>query len=82
MRYRFGVGQFAYLQMVSESSVSDVAPVLRGRPSARPADIASAVAEPHEYLILAMLGQLVRGRPATKVGAGRRLVMASALAAL
>jgi hypothetical protein len=61
-------GRLAYLQMVAESPMGDVARVLAGRHRPRPSDVASLVAAPHEYLIFAMLGQLVRDGHAVRIG--------------
>lgn len=61
-------GRLAYLQMVRETPVGDVARVLAGRHDWPARDVASLVAAPHEYLMFAMLAVLARDGHARKVG--------------
>lgn len=61
-------GRLAYVQMVAESPVGDVARVLAGRHVSPLPDLQPLVAAPHEYLIYAMLGQLARDGLARRAG--------------
>jgi hypothetical protein len=61
-------GQYAYLQMVSDSEFGDIVRVLAGRFGSACSDIASLVDEPHEYMMLAALRILLSEGHARRVG--------------
>src|SRR5260370_26406982 len=61
-------GRLAYLQMISESAIGNVARVLSGRHESPARDIGSLVDEPHEYLMYAFLGSLERAAFAANMG--------------
>src|SRR5262247_4115289 len=61
-------GRLAYLQMVSESEIGEVARVLPGRYGSAPGEIGALAAGPRQYLVFAMLRELVRDGYARRLG--------------